>query len=157
MHNYELVHADGEVSTDKPAIDERFNVVKENTVKIRRTVQVLQWVENSEQRENQEPRYFYEKEWLEHIVNQNTFREPQQCFGPSNPVTWPCDNQVFNCDKVSLEKFELSEQQIQRYDNYTSVDASTIFDQCTTSSSQFFEENSWVQLRYEGGEYLFSR
>jgi hypothetical protein len=39
--NYKLVQALGEVKTDKPAIDERFNVVKEDTVKIRRTVEVL--------------------------------------------------------------------------------------------------------------------
>lgn len=39
--NYKLVHAVGLVKTDKPCIDERFNVVKEDTVKIKRTVEVL--------------------------------------------------------------------------------------------------------------------
>jgi hypothetical protein len=46
--NYKLVQAMGEVKTDKPCIDERFNVVKPDTVKIKRAVEVLQWVERSE-------------------------------------------------------------------------------------------------------------
>ena len=59
--NYKLVHGVGLVKTDKPCIDERFNVVKEDTVKIKRSVEVLQWVERSEDNGEQGTRYFYEK------------------------------------------------------------------------------------------------
>jgi hypothetical protein len=45
--NYKLVQAMGRVKTQKPAVDERFNVSKDDTVKICRTVEVLQWVEKS--------------------------------------------------------------------------------------------------------------
>ena len=61
--------------TDEAVIDERFNLEKLDTVKIKRTVEVLQWVEKSEKSEENGTKYFYEKEWLEHIVDQNTFKD----------------------------------------------------------------------------------
>jgi hypothetical protein len=89
--NYKLVQALGDLKTDKPVIDERFNILKPDTVKIKRSVEVLQWVERSENSEEHGKRYFYEKEWLEHIVDQNTFREFKK-EGASNPVSWPCSS-----------------------------------------------------------------
>jgi hypothetical protein len=44
-NNYKLVHASGRCSTKEKVSDERFNIIKDDTIKIKRVVEVFQWVE----------------------------------------------------------------------------------------------------------------
>ena len=50
--NYKLVHASGRCSTNEQVSDERFKITKEDTVKIKRVVEVYQWVEKKELKED---------------------------------------------------------------------------------------------------------
>ena len=50
--NYKLVHASGRCTTKEQVSDERFKITKEDTVKIKRVVEVYQWVEKKELKED---------------------------------------------------------------------------------------------------------
>lgn len=47
-NNFKLVHAKGMLSTEKTVDDEAFGLSKEGLVKLRRDVEVYQWVEEEE-------------------------------------------------------------------------------------------------------------
>lgn len=51
-NNQKLVHAKGMLSTEKVVEDEAFGLAKEGLVKLRRDVEVYQWVEKEESYES---------------------------------------------------------------------------------------------------------
>jgi hypothetical protein len=48
-NNFKLVHAKGMLSTEKTVDDEQFGLQKEGLIKLRREVEVYQWVERTEE------------------------------------------------------------------------------------------------------------
>lgn len=68
-HNYFLVHASARATSQFPATDPAFGVVKNDTVKVKREVQVYQWVETSQKDdEGHETRYKYTQEWKDDVI-----------------------------------------------------------------------------------------
>ena len=57
-HNFELVHTSGEVTTENPIGDQQIEYMKEQCVKLKRDVQVYQWVEERVE-EGENVRYNY--------------------------------------------------------------------------------------------------
>lgn len=62
---YALAHCSGVVTTSIPVVDSTFGLEEDNSVKVRRTVEVYQWVEHREEEEQEEGdpivHYRYEK------------------------------------------------------------------------------------------------
>lgn len=76
QNNYKLVHASGRCSTKELVKDERFDVAQEDCVKVKRIVEVFQWVENAESHEQNGQRvttYSYSREWKQECIDQGTF------------------------------------------------------------------------------------
>jgi hypothetical protein len=67
-NNYKLVHASGRCSTKDMVSDERFTISMEDTVKIKRVVEVYQWHEKIEKNE-EHTEYSYYKEWTQEYIN----------------------------------------------------------------------------------------
>jgi hypothetical protein len=63
-NNYALVHTCGTSTAEKAAEDERFHISLDGCVKIRRTVEMYQWVEEEDEEDDDGKReYIYRKEW----------------------------------------------------------------------------------------------
>lgn len=75
--------------------------------------------------------YRYEKEWKSSKVSQGSFHSPELCDGPSNPDSWPCDNETFVVNAATLGIIELTSSQIERIDDHKDVPLSSPMGQGT--------------------------
>jgi hypothetical protein len=89
-----LVHLSGTMETKAPVRDTAFGVGADNLLRLKRTVEMFQWVEHKESHsrknlggsETTETTYTYRKEWTDHPVDANRFHEPGGHGNPSMPV-----------------------------------------------------------------------
>lgn len=72
----------------------------QNSVKIIRTVEMLQWVQRTTRRDNRDHHEYF-KEWTGHIVNSNNFHEPQH----RNPSTIPYLSKTTTAEEVHFGGF----------------------------------------------------
>ena len=75
-NNYKLLHCVGKSNTDKPIRDERFNVSFDQTIRIVRRVEMLQWVEIMREEissEGNKTWYEYRQEWKPYVVDHRVF------------------------------------------------------------------------------------
>ncbi|MDO4576067.1 MAG: TMEM43 family protein [Planctomycetia bacterium] len=121
-----LVHLSGKAVTDDLLQDTDFSV-KVNAIKLKRNVEMYQWVEHQETstrkkvggQEETTTEYSYQKEWLSTVVSSSSFQIPQ---GHENPDAMPYENQEYVAQNVSLGAFRLSDSlisQIGPYESYT--------------------------------------
>jgi len=89
-----LVHLSGTMETKAPVRDTVFGVGADNLLRLKRTVEMFQWVEHKESHsrknfggsETTETTYSYRKEWTDHPVDSSHFHEPGGHGNPSMPV-----------------------------------------------------------------------
>jgi Transmembrane protein 43 len=89
-----LVHLSGMMETKAPARDTAFGVGAENLLRLKRTVEMFQWVEHKESHshknlggsETTETTYTYRKEWNEQPTDSSHFHEPGGHGNPSMPA-----------------------------------------------------------------------
>ena len=89
-----LVHLSGMMETKAPARDTNFGVGADNLLRLRRTVEMFQWVEHKESHshknlggsETTETTYSYRKEWTDHPLDSGHFHEPGGHGNPAMPV-----------------------------------------------------------------------
>lgn len=84
----ELVHMQGRTSTFEPVGDALFGLLYGDTIKVKRSVEVFQWVQKEKkEKDGDEERttYYYEKEWTSSYHDQGSFVSPEHCDGPANP------------------------------------------------------------------------
>jgi hypothetical protein len=90
-----------------------FGLIYDDIVKIRRTVEVFQWIEAAHRQEEGPTTYSYKKDWKSHAVDQDRFvnQKPKGEEGPTNPKDsdWPCKSETFMNNKVDLGGYELSQ------------------------------------------------
>jgi hypothetical protein len=86
-----LLHLSGMMETKAPARDTAFGIGADSLLRVKRTVEMYQWVEHKESHsrknlggsETTETTYTYRKEWTDHPVDSSHFREPG---GHGNPA-----------------------------------------------------------------------
>ncbi|EDO34886.1 predicted protein, partial [Nematostella vectensis] len=91
-------------------------------VKLKREVEMYQWVEHSSTREYDEgdrkrveTTYSYNKEWLSHIVNSHQFDNPH---GHQNPTSMAVSSQTQEAAPVHVGAFTLSRGLISKIDEF---------------------------------------
>jgi hypothetical protein len=90
-----LVHLSGMMETKAPARDTAFGVGAGNLLRLKRTVEMFQWIEHKSSRsqknlggsETTETTYSYQKEWSENAVDSSRFREAGSHRNPPMPVS----------------------------------------------------------------------
>lgn len=90
-----LVHLSGMMTTAKPARDAAFDIGGDNLLRLRRTVEMYQWVEHKTSNkqknlggsETTETTYSYHKEWADKAVDSGHFHEPNGHYNPAMPVS----------------------------------------------------------------------
>ncbi len=119
-HEGDFVHVSGPLSTSEVLEDELFNVRGEG-IRLRRQVDMYQWVEKSEQEKKKKigggtkttTTYSYTQKWLGHIENSDNFKEKS---GHENPKQMPFSSFQAQARDVSLGGFRLPESLINRVD-----------------------------------------
>ncbi len=117
-----LVHISGEATTDAILTDEEFNV-SENAIKLRRTVEMYQWIEDedSETRttlgggEETVTTYTYQKGWSSSVIDSSDFQES----GHDNPGSMAYESKSYVAGKVTVGAFTLSSSQVGSINNYS--------------------------------------
>jgi transmembrane protein TMEM43 len=89
-----LVHVSGTMEAKSPARDTAFGVGADNLLRLKRTIEMFQWVEHKESHsrknlggsETTETTYTYRKEWSEQPHDSSRFHEPGGHANPAMPV-----------------------------------------------------------------------
>ncbi len=109
-----FVHLTGEAVTEDTLTDPLFGVTVENAIRLKREVQMFQWVEYKESKEKKKlgggtettTTYRYETEWKPSLQNSSGFRKPE---GHTNPSAMPYTDDSWTAGKVTLGAFTLND------------------------------------------------
>ena len=114
-----LIHATGNAVTQAVLTDDMFPGISKNAMKLARTVEYYQWVENESTREEKQlggsvkktTTYTYEKDWVSDPVDSSSFQEA----GHDNVVHLTgVENKRQSAEKVTFGAFTLTAGQIGR-------------------------------------------
>ncbi|MBR5212794.1 MAG: TMEM43 family protein [Akkermansia sp.] len=114
-----LIHATGNAVTQAVLTDDMFPGISKNAMKLARTVEYYQWVENESTREEKQlggsvkktTTYTYEKDWVSDPVDSSSFQEA----GHDNVVHLTgVENKRQSAEKVTFGAFTLTSGQIGR-------------------------------------------
>ena len=84
-----MVHGVGKCNTDKPVRDERFNVSFDQTIRLIRRVEMLQWVEMKKEEQSSEGNktwYEYRQEWRTGVIDHHLFDQPTALLRVDSPA-----------------------------------------------------------------------
>ncbi|MDF1659231.1 MAG: TMEM43 family protein [Verrucomicrobiales bacterium] len=107
----QLIHLTGDAKTSKPLIDSQFGV-SSAAVKLIRSTEMYQWVENVRSREQENvggsvettKTYSYSKEWKSSLVDSSQFKDPN---GYRNPSSLKYKSNTLIADDVTVGAFRL--------------------------------------------------
>lgn len=122
-----LIHVTGPLHTLQPLSDDEYGIVV-TAVKLKRFVEMYQWVEYEHKREVQEMdqtrteiSYSYSKEWKDHLVDSNSFEQRSQ---HSNPDLMPVKPDTKVAKDVLIGSFYLSSHLIEKISNFKKFEPS---------------------------------
>lgn len=143
-NNFKLVHAKGMLSTEKTVDDEQFGLQKEGLVKLRREVEVYQWVERTEEYQSDDEtksRKVYRQEWSSTKHNSAAFEVQQD---GENPSSWPFEAKTIVNDHVALSAYKVSDSQIGQLNNYKHMSVDGDMDAISEAVHGSLEEGGWA-------------
>ena len=101
-----LIATSGKLINEEELTDKTFNV-KVTTPLLKRTVEVYQWEEDSEE-SNGNTTYSYKKVWSSTLIDSNNFHNG----GHNNPTTKLYQDETYNSTDVRVGAFSLSTEQV---------------------------------------------
>ncbi|KAF5891607.1 transmembrane protein 43, partial [Clarias magur] len=129
QNNRRLVHLSASLRTPQPLYDPNYRVSVQ-TVKLRRNVEMYQWVEYHESRdytENGETKtettYTYNTEWKSEIINSRNFDKE---IGHVNPSAMAVESVTVVAPDVWVGRFSLSKGLIDRINNFQTLSLSAL-------------------------------
>src|SRR6202043_815674 len=128
-NNNKLVHLSGAMTTRAPARDSAFGVGGDDLLRLKRSVEMFQWTEQKSTRsqknlggsETTETTYSYHKEWSDHPVDSDHFRE---AGGHRNPPM-PIHSATIDSQDVQLGAYRVDCGLLEAVSVYTAYDASS--------------------------------
>ncbi|CDW88063.1 transmembrane protein 43 [Stylonychia lemnae] len=117
--NFKLLYASGQSKNDSILEDEKFGIQVKNAVKLVRRVEMYQWVEQTERRNNV-TEYHYRKEWRSSLLSSGCFRDGSK----TNPSSMPFNNHSVYAQKVEFGGYILSQSQLNQFTQLKSVELS---------------------------------
>ncbi|XP_053724007.1 transmembrane protein 43-like [Synchiropus splendidus] len=121
VNNNRLVHLSAQLQTSQPLHDPNYNVVV-HAVKLRRQVEMYQWVEQQQSNdvvENGETKtettYSYNTEWKSELVNSRNFDKE---IGHENPSAMAVESATVVAPEVKVGPFTLSKGLVEQIDDF---------------------------------------
>ena len=164
------VHLYGETASDAEALqDNEFWVITDD-LKLRRTVEMYQWYEESDTEchdnywgsEDCETTYTYNRKWSEDAINSNNFYEASW---HENPSTREFTTKEQVKSPITLWAYTLAELFVNKLDNYTAINLSEqniivpekykAEQATTTQTNEPTEETSEITVEDNNNSYLY--
>ena len=128
--NGKLVHATGPANTTDVLRDPIFNI-STTAIRLSRTVEFYQWVENSHSETRQKlgggeetvTTYTYEQKWVNRPVNSSSFRDPVAVRNNANTILMTLENTAIQATNVSFGAYRLPDSLIGSISGATSLEA----------------------------------
>jgi hypothetical protein len=144
-----LVHVTGLATTTEALGDGAFGV-SATALRLRRKVEMYQWVEKSETKtENQigggqvkRTVYSYDKQWGDHSIPSSSFHEP----GHANPAALPYPSQDSDAVKATLGAFALPASLLRQINDFSSLAV-------TADAAQHLSADLQGKLKPAAGSY----
>jgi hypothetical protein len=119
-----LIHVAGPTTLQKPAADEKFAVTGPDLIRLRRSAEMFQWVEEKKETtktklgggEEKVTEYTYVKKWDDEIHDSSDFRHPQDHTNPQPGVK----SQDFLASGVKLGAYRLPDFLLNQWNNFES-------------------------------------
>lgn len=148
-----LVHLFGEVSTDELLKDNDFKF-SVNALKLRRTVEMFQWVEKKETKkdkkvggsEETKTKYSYEREWSNKLIDSDDFDKRKK---HRNPESLPFDEYRIQSNEAYIGEYEMPEFLLSGVNNYIPYKLQNI-DSLNYNNAKIITEQDNSQLVYIG-------
>lgn len=107
-----LVHISGPLSVSEPLTEPDYNIIV-SSIKLKRRVQMYQWVEIKE-----EEHYYYTTEWKDKLVDSESF---DIRTGHRNPTKMPIESQIQIATQVKIGAFTLGNQLKDKFNDFVQV------------------------------------
>ncbi|XP_067642672.1 transmembrane protein 43 homolog [Eurosta solidaginis] len=131
-HNYNgrIVHLCGPILIGEPLTEPDYNI-QVLAVKLRRRVQMFQWVEETVEHNYGESiasvqtgshSYYYFKDWRDKLIDSRNFHLQA---GHRNPDRFPIESQIQIADAVFIGKYELGNEIKNKFTNYVELTSDT--------------------------------
>ncbi|KAL7407486.1 hypothetical protein ABVT39_009335 [Epinephelus coioides] len=124
QNNNRLVHLSAQLRTAQPLHDPNYRVVVQ-AVKLKRQVEMYQWVEYRESKDYQEngetkteTTYNYNTEWKSELVNSRNFDKE---IGHQNPSAMAVESVTVVAPEVRVGPFSLSKGLVEQIDNFQTL------------------------------------
>ena len=125
-----LIHMSGAAKVEQMLRDPEFGV-EAKAVKLKRVVEMFQWVEHKETKSKKKlggskettTKYSYAKEWSDKPVDSSRFDTTK---GHENPGRFPCQSLEWSAGKVLLGAFELSPGLVKQMNDFTPLEIEKI-------------------------------
>ncbi|KAI3370085.1 hypothetical protein L3Q82_024872, partial [Scortum barcoo] len=127
QNNNRLVHLSAQLHTSQPLYDPNYRVVVQ-AVKLKRQVEMYQWVEYSESKDYQEDgetktetTYTYNTEWKSELINSRHFDKE---IGHQNPSAMAVESVTVVAPEVRVGPFILSKGLVEQINNFQTLSLS---------------------------------
>ena len=127
-----IIATNGEQKREKNLEDEIFGVIVDSS-KLKRVVEVYQWVENCTEDNNGNESCEYDKNWKDDIVDSSKFKES---VDHSNPKTMKYDNKTYMATNVKIGEFNVPESLLKDISTKGKVQLSTANDDQRYAATQ---------------------
>ncbi|XP_074491588.1 transmembrane protein 43 [Sebastes fasciatus] len=124
QNNNRLVHLSTELRTSQPLVDPNYRVVVQ-AVKLKRQVEMYQWVEYHESKDYQEDgetktetTYNYNTEWKSEVVNSRHFDKE---IGHQNPSAMAVESVTVEAPEVRVGPFRLSKGLVEQIKDFQTL------------------------------------
>lgn len=155
-NNHKLVHAKGTLAVTEALVDEQFGLAKEGLVKLRRNVEVYQWVEEEETYESDgetKSRKVYHQRWVGHRVSSATFEVQQD---GNNPEHWPFEDHTMVNPSARLGAYKVSESQLAMLNDWKQMGVDGDFETIAGAAGGALQNGGWAAPQLYHG-YVYAR
>jgi hypothetical protein len=152
-----LIHFTGKTVVKSNVTDDIFGVTSNDggTIKLRRSVQMYQWIENEERIKEKKlgggtkttTKYSYTKAWTNSLVDSADFKQPS---GHGNPSDFPFKSRTFTASDVDVGNIKISPEIISKFNwySYLQVDTNSIPDGSIKDSAQNIDRGFFVSSNF---------
>ncbi|XP_058464419.1 transmembrane protein 43 homolog [Malaya genurostris] len=126
----QLIHLNGWITTGEPLTEPDYNI-QVQAVKLKRRVQMYQWIEEYVENrfgetvstaQTEDRSYYYTLDWRDELVDSRSFYIRS---GHHNPSTFPLDSKIHVSERVHIGQYELGEALKDRFSNFIDVTSDT--------------------------------
>lgn len=112
-----LVYVSGLIEVLEPLTEPDYGIIVDS-IKLKRRVQMFQWIEIKEERDNYPDDYYYTTEWKDKLIDSDRFYIR---FGHENPREIPIKSRIQIADEVQIGAFVFGNELKKKFNDYVEI------------------------------------